>query len=186
MLSKDRITVQLLLSWIFDAKNGFEVPLLILIYPFAEFFAWYKFIDTFSFLDALLVVVTGFFLGLLIMMTQGRAALMQAQMSLAEGKMPGNAILHRGMIMFGGLLILVPGLLCKVAGFMLVFPGFRHISVWYFKWALAGKVANGSFRVFMSGGFPGGFQAGGFRDVAPSHDVLDIKAKVTHTPKNED
>lgn len=166
------------------------MPLLFLLYPFAEIFVWYKFIQVFSFLDALLLVLTGGMLGLLIIFIQGRSVWIQAQQSLMQGKLPTNAILHRGVVMMGGILILLPGLLSKAVGFAFVMPGLRHLIVWYMKWMLAGKIANGSFRVFMAGGFPkdftgfsGSFGGSDFRSshgfpVDPPRDVTDTQTKI--------
>jgi UPF0716 protein FxsA len=142
----------------------------LLIYPFAELYAWYKFIDSFSFLDAVALILTGGVLGILILMLQGRSVLIQTQASLASGQVPANALIHRGLVMLGGLLILVPGLLSKFAGILLVMPGFRHLAVIYLKWALSGKIANGSFRVFMSTGFPGGFNT----NTPTEREVVDV------------
>lgn len=174
------------------------MPALLMLLPLAELFAWYRFIEIFSFLDAVVLVLTGGVLGALIMILQGRSAVMQAQASLIQGKVPTNAILHRGIVMFGGLLIFLPGILSKVVGFAFVMPGIRHLTVWYMKWVLAGKLAKGSLRVFMAGGFPKDFNPENFnfgnfrpppndmRDVTADPNVVDVVPnKIEHKKENE-
>lgn len=169
--------------------------LLLFIYPFAEIYAWYKFIELYSFWDAVLVVFTGGVLGLFIMMIQGRIALFEVQSSLAKGEVPASKALHRGLIMFGGLLIMLPGLLSKIAGTLLVLPGFRHLLALYLKVVLAAKIAQGAFRVFTAGasnmGGMGGFSAHfgkGFpgpempsEDAPAERDVIEVTPQeITH------
>jgi UPF0716 protein FxsA len=159
------------------------MALLFILYPFCEVYAWYLFIERYSFFDACLLVFSAGGVGLLVMQTQGRAALQNLQLALAQGKLPATNIFHRALIMLGGLLIFIPGLLSKFAGTMLVLPGFRHLAVLYLKWYLAGKIAKGSFRVFMAGGFPG-FPDGSKVQDQQERDVVEVKpTQVEHKDK---
>lgn len=140
--------------------------LLFLIYPFVEIYAYYKFIEAYSFMDALLLAIGSAALGLFILTTIGRSALQQIQGQVATGAVPANAVLHRGMIMFGGLLFFVPGLVNDVAGFLFVMPGTRHLLLIWLKAKLARGLFNG--RVFVSGfGFPGGARGGFTTNINP-------------------
>jgi UPF0716 protein FxsA len=160
------------------------MPLLFLLYPFCEAYAWYLFIDRYSFFDAFLLAFSVGGVGLLVMRSQGQTALQNTQLSLAQGKLPSSKIFHSALIMLGGLLLFIPGLLSKFAGTMLVLPGFRHLAVWYLKWYLAGKISKGTFRVFMASGFPG-FGGGFTVDRHPQErDVVDVKpSEIEHKDK---
>ena len=167
--------------------------LLFLIFPFAEVYTYYKFIEAYSFLDAVLFTMTSGILGVIVMSSQGRAAFVGVQAELAQGKIPANMILHRAVLMLGGLLLFIPGILSDVIGLLCIMPGTRHLIVWYVKFSLLKGITKGSVRFFTSnmGGFTAGF--GGFgqgpfarpnasvdndeRDVTPQ--VIDV------TPKNK-
>lgn len=174
--------------------------LLFFLYPLAEIYSWFLFIEKYSFLDALYLLIIGFILGSSIVYLHGKSALLDLQVSLSQGKSPATNVFHRALIMFGGLLIMAPGILSKMAGTVFVLPGFRHLCVLYFKWSFARKLAAGTFKVFMGGAGAGpSFGAGsgfGFdvqpqpmRDVhqAPSDLVLDVTPeKVIHSDSTDD
>ncbi len=163
------------------------MPMLIVLFPFAEIYAWYLFIDRYSFVDALLLVITTGALGFFVMTIHGRATIMSVQNALAQGEMPEGNLLHRGAIIFGGMLLAVPGLISKVLGTLLILPGTRHVLVIYLKIFIAGKIAKGSFHVFAAGNL-GGFAAKGFRaeNRPEARDVVEIKPKsIEHQDKNE-
>ncbi len=155
--------------------------LLLFIFPFAEFYAWYLFIDHYSFLDALLLMFFGGGFGLMIIRTQGQNVMMDMQRSFAVGKMPERYLIHRGMIILGGFLIMVPGILTKVLGTILILPGFRHFAVWFLKWYFLGKIAKGAFRVFSMGGMPG---MGNYNQ--SERDVVEIQPKRIEDIKKQD
>jgi len=156
--------------------------LFLVLFPVAEFYAWYLFIDHYSFLDALILMFFGGGFGLMIIRTQGKSVLVDLQVALAQGRPPEAYLLHRGIVMFGGLLIMLPGILTKVFGSFFILPGVRHLLVWYMKWYLFGKIAKGSFRIFAMGGMPGMGQRQSWEantEGAPpaERDVVEIRPK---------
>lgn len=154
---------------------------LILAYPFAEVYAFYRFIDAYSFWDAVLLVMTSGLLGLTLLMIQGRASLNGLQASMAQGKVPANQLIHKAVMMLGALLILVPGIISDVIGVLCVLPISRHLIVMYLKVALAKGMLKG--RVFVSGfGFPQPSSAPFERDAT----VVDVTPiEITHTDKKD-
>lgn len=167
--------------------------LLLLAYPFAEIYTFYRFIDAYSFLDALLLVMTSGALGMLLLVIQGKSSFQGLQTSLTQGKIPANQLLHKAVMMLGALLILVPGIISDVVGVLCVLPISRHLIVLYLKSALGKSLLKG--RVFVSGfGFPNG---GGFRQWNPGASpqvtpeerdatVVDITPiEITHTDKKD-
>lgn len=123
-------------------------PVFFLLYPLAEIYSFYRFIEAFSFFDAVLWVLLSGFLGMSILAIQGKAAIKGLQASLNQGKIPGNEILHRGLIMFGGFLLLIPGIISDVIGFLCILPISRHLIASYLKIALAKGITRGRLGFF--------------------------------------
>ena len=115
------------------------------------------------------------------------ATIATLQQSAAQGTMPKDAVLHRATTMFGGLLLMVPGLIAKVVGTMLILPGTRHFLIWWFRIYITAKLASGAFKVFSSMQFPnGGFRTGTSYTETPSgsefrtqgeREVFEVKPK---------
>jgi len=178
--------------------------LIIFLYPIAEIMAFYYLIQATSFWDAILFVMTSGLLGAAIMWTQGRGVLIQMQVQMAQGKAPSNLILHRGLVMLGGLLIFLPGLISDAIGVLLVLPGTRHLIVWYFKLALAKGILKKGFggrvHVFTGNfgrGFGGKFDSAGSSDfqanpgsqqnIEREAEVVDVTPiEITHENKPRD
>ncbi len=166
---------------------------LFLLYPFAELYVFYKFIEAYSFADALFLVFLSGILGILIMKIQGKATLQSFQQNIVQGKLPTNQILHRSLVVVGGLLLLIPGIISDVLGILCILPGTRHLLVWYLKAMFAKGLLRG--RVFVHGfGRPGaggpGFGAGGpsfGTGVERDAQVVDIEPiEITHERKDQD
>jgi UPF0716 protein FxsA len=147
--------------------------LLIVLYPFAEIFAFYQFIQAYSFWDALILVIFSGLLGSLIIRLQGQATLGMLQKDLSQGKIPTGQILHRSLVILGGFLLFLPGILSDILGVLCILPGSRHLIAWYLKSLIARGVFRG--RVFMSG-FGSTFGAG-FRRGRPSFEPEDIRVE---------
>lgn len=70
------------------------------------------------------VVVTGFF-GAALARRQGLQAWLAIQRELREGRMPGGTLVDGLLILIGGIVLLTPGLLTDLFGFLLLIPGTR-------------------------------------------------------------
>jgi UPF0716 protein FxsA len=123
--------------------------LLLLIYPFAEIYVFYKFIEAYSFADALFLVILSSLVGITIMKLQGKATLQLFQQNLMQGQLPATQILHRALVVVGGLLFLVPGIISDILGALCILPGSRHLLVWYLKAMFAKGMLRG--RVYFNG-----------------------------------
>lgn len=169
--------------------------LLILIFPFVELFLFYKFIQAYSFLDALFLVFLSGVLGVFIMKLQGKATLQSFQKDLVQGRLPATQILHRGLVVVGGLLLLIPGIASDVMGILCILPGSRHLLVLYLKAMFARGLLRG--RVYMNGFGRGPFGPGGPTDGFTAHrpferqperdaQVVDIEPlEITHQRKDD-
>ena len=73
----------------------------------------------------LLILVTGV-VGAVVAKRQGMAALRQIRAQLAAGQMPGPAIVDGVIILVAGALLITPGVLTDIAGFLCLVPATRR------------------------------------------------------------
>jgi UPF0716 protein FxsA len=170
----------------------------------AEIFIFFSFVEKFGFFTTLGYYLLPCLLGILIMSSIGRIAVMNLQSSLNRGALPANKLLHSGAIFLSGLCFLVPSFFTRIIGVILLLPGLRHLAVWRFKIFMAKKMAEGAvkgsfqfggaggasgFRFYnFSSGFPPGSEAEEFgpNEEREIHDVevLDVTPlEVTHEKK---
>lgn len=172
----------------------------------AEIFIFFTFVQHYGFFNTLGLYLLPCLLGIFIVSTIGRMAMMTLQGTMSQGQLPGTKILHTGAIFISGLMFLVPSFFTRVVGLVLFLPGLRHLAVWRFKIFMAQKIAKGGATGFSFGGngfgFSTGFGRGGFggpggfnptnefpgeRDVTASSAQIDVTPiKVTHEPKKTD
>ncbi|QLY25137.1 FxsA family protein [Bdellovibrio sp. KM01] len=127
----------------------------------AEIIIFFSVVRIAGFFNTMLIYFVPCLLGILIVNTVGRMAMMSLQSTVSRGQLPANKLLHSGAVFISGLCFLVPSAFTRIAGVFLLLPGFRHLIVWRFKLYMAKKMASGSARVFnFGGGGPFGF--GGF------------------------
>ncbi len=93
----------------------------------------------------LIVVLTGI-LGASLAKSQGLMILTKIQSNMSQGSIPGKHIIHGLMVFAGGLLLMTPGILTDIFGFLLVLPGSRHFLYVWVKLALAKAAASGKFK----------------------------------------
>ncbi|MGI6575249.1 MAG: FxsA family protein [bacterium] len=77
-----------------------------------------------------LVIGTGF-VGAFLAKSQGLFLLYRIQAQLAQGELPTSDLLHGLLVLVGGLLLLAPGLLTDITGFLFLFPLSR---TWFKGW----------------------------------------------------
>ncbi len=94
-----------------------------------------------------IVLVTGA-LGASLARSQGLATLQKVQQEMAEGRVPAGALLEGLLILLAGALLITPGLLTDLTGFLLLVPPLRA--------ALQRTVARAIRRRMQAQGAPGG------------------------------
>ena len=146
-------------------------------FPFiiAEFVIFWMAVSKFGFLTTMGYYLLPCLLGLFIVSTMGKVAMMTLQGSVARGQMPANKMLHSGAIFLSGILFLIPSFFTRVIGIVLFLPGLRHFAVWRLKLYMAKQIAKGTqgFSFNMGGGpfgFGTGMGGGGFRRYEYRHD----------------
>jgi UPF0716 protein FxsA len=91
----------------------------------------------------ILVVVTGF-VGAGLARAQGLQALTNIQRDLQEGRMPAGSLLDGVLILAAGLLLVTPGLLTDLTGFLLLLPPARAALRTWIGRKLEARLRNGS------------------------------------------
>jgi UPF0716 protein FxsA len=125
-----------------------------------------------------LVVITGI-VGAYLARDQGLKVIREFQESLAQGKIPTNPIVEGALILVAAALLVTPGVITDIIGFLFVIPQSRKIIAEFLRQYFAGKIAEGAYTQSRSGGF---YHNVSF-DPPPSqkkkpdkdHDVIDIE-----------
>jgi len=91
-----------------------------------------------------IIIFTGI-LGAYLVKNQGFMILKKIQNDLNDGIMPGDSLIQGAIILAGGILLLTPGFVTDILGFIFLIPVSRNIVKKYLlKW-LKGKIKDGSF-----------------------------------------
>lgn len=103
-------------------------------------------------------------LGLFIVSSMRRFAWTQMQVSMMQGQMPAQTMLHSALVFVSGLLFLVPSFFTRVLGVIFFLPGLRHLASWKIKKVLQQKMTKGGGAFGFSQNFGFGNMGGaGFR-----------------------
>jgi len=94
----------------------------------------------------LLVVLTGAF-GLTLVKRQGIAIIQQIQREMSIGNVPAPQMIDGVMILVAGALLVTPGLITDVSGFLLLIPFMREKIRFWLKKKLEEKVRSGYIQV---------------------------------------
>ena len=90
------------------------------------------------------IILTGI-IGTYLVKSQGFMILRKIQNDLNEGIMPGDSLIQGAIILAGGILLLTPGFVTDILGFIFLMPASRNILKKYLlKW-LKGKIKEGNF-----------------------------------------
>ena len=91
-----------------------------------------------------IIILTGI-IGAYLVKSQGFMILRKIQNDLNEGIMPGDSLIQGAIILAGGILLLTPGFITDILGFIFLIPVSRNIVKKYLlKW-LKGKIKEGNF-----------------------------------------
>lgn len=90
------------------------------------------------------IILTGI-IGTYLVKNEGFMILRKIQNDLNEGIMPGDSLIQGAIILAGGILLLTPGFVTDILGFIFLMPVSRSIVKKYLlKW-LKGKIKEGNF-----------------------------------------
>jgi UPF0716 protein FxsA len=118
------------------------------------------------------VLLTGW-AGAVLARLEGMRILAKFQQELAEGRVPGQAILDGASVLVGGAFLLAPGVLTDVTGLALLFPPTRRLIQRWVRKRLERGLTDGSIRVMtMAQGPASRWQEAGTRG-SEAHRGLD-------------
>jgi UPF0716 protein FxsA len=101
------------------------------ITPFLEIYLLIKIGSYMGAFNTLIVVILTGFLGALLARYQGLQAMLRVRESLAHGEMPAEHLLDALLILLAGIVLLTPGFLTDLAGFLILIPTTRfHFKRW--------------------------------------------------------
>ena len=96
------------------------------IIPIIEIYLLIEIGSIFGVLTAITLVILTGFLGAFMARMQGLQTLFRKQESLREGRMPSSDLLDALLIVIAGVVLLTPGFLTDLAGFLLLIPTTRN------------------------------------------------------------
>ena len=140
--------------------------LLFLVVPIVELMLLIEVGRRIGTLDTLALIVLTGVLGATLARYQGLQVVRQVQLEMAEGRLPGSALLDGMIILVAAALLVTPGILTDAVGFLCLIPGVREAAkalLW--RW-LQNRVQRGDVRVTMH--FDG---SGSGRADGPVYDV---------------
>ena len=106
------------------------MPLLVLLFivlPIAELYVIIQVGQEIGVLPTLGLLIADSFLGAVLARSQGRSAWRAFNLALAEGRVPARETFDGAMIILGGALLLTPGFITDVFGFVLLLPPTRAL-----------------------------------------------------------
>lgn len=168
----------------------FFIPLpLVLI----EILAFTTFVHFYNFWDVFLAYLLPSFAGAVLFSLTGRSIMMSLQGGLVQGQMPADRVLHRGAVLVGAILLIIPSFSSRVLAVFLIIPGLRHLAIFIFKTYLFQRLAKSRFSFVKFGGGGGGFQRGGpfpFEPQPPQERDVEVvnvtPIEITHTKISEE
>lgn len=93
-----------------------------------------------------LIILTGI-VGAYLAKREGLQTIRRAQEQLAYGQIPGESVLDGICILIGGTLLLTPGFITDVVGFLLLFPPSRKPFKFFIKNALRKRIEKGNLKI---------------------------------------
>ena len=89
-----------------------------------------------------IVVLTGI-AGAALAKHQGLEVIKRIQTEMSFGQMPGDALFDGALVLVGGVLLLTPGILTDVTGFLLLVPLSRNLTKKYLRNWVSKKIQSG-------------------------------------------
>jgi len=101
---------------------------LFVLWPLAELFVIVKVSEWLGFLWMLLLLVISWPVGTRLLRAQGRVALGRLGDAVTQGRTPAREVVDGALVLFGGLLLIVPGFITDAIGLLLLVPPIRSLA----------------------------------------------------------
>ena len=130
-----------------------------------------------------LVVTTGI-VGAALARLEGLRTVQRIQGELARGRLPGEAMMDGAAILFGGALLLTPGILTDLVGFSFLFPFTRKTLLARIRKGLEKRLETGAIRITTFGGGLGDPGHPWETEDSGAADVPDSSGEIVVEPRN--
>ena len=107
--------------------------------PLVEIYLLIKLGQNFGAITSILLVIFTGILGAYLARMEGLRTLFRIQETMREGRMPGEELLDALLIAIAGLVLITPGFITDVAGFLLLFPFTRMLAKNWLKERMSAK-----------------------------------------------
>lgn len=125
------------------------------------------------------IVILTALVGTSLLRSQGLAAFGRAQTAMSEGRLPVEEVIHGFCLVIAGALLLTPGFLTDIAGFLLFVPPVRLLLA---RAAMKWFAKNGTVHMHTGPGHPGG-PAGGSYPGSNDPTIVDGEAEEVDPPR---
>lgn len=102
---------------------------------------------TIGFLPTIALIILTGVVGAYLAKREGLQTLRKAQQQLAYGQIPGESVIDGICIIIGGTLLLTPGFITDIMGFLLLFPPTRKPFKFFIKTVLRKKIDRGNMKI---------------------------------------
>lgn len=109
------------------------IPLLLLCVPTVEIAAFIVVGQQIGLLPTLALILATAIAGSILLRVQGFGVLRRIRQTMETGQPPGRDLVHGAMILVAGVLLLLPGFVSDVLGFLLFIPQVRDLTWNLFK-----------------------------------------------------
>ncbi|AZU60034.1 FxsA family protein [Neobacillus mesonae] len=121
--------------------------LLIVAIPAAEIAVLLLSGKTIGVWPTLLIILATGVLGAYLAKREGLQTIRRAQEQLRHGQIPGSAVLDGICILVGGILLLTPGFITDITGFLMLFPPTRKVFKLFMLNSIRKRIERGNIKI---------------------------------------
>ncbi|WP_066390381.1 FxsA family protein [Neobacillus mesonae] len=121
--------------------------LLIVAIPAAEIAVLLLSGKTIGVWPTLLIILATGVLGAYLAKREGLQTIRRAQEQLRHGQIPGSAVLDGICILVGGVLLLTPGFITDITGFLMLFPPTRKVFKLFMLNSIRKRIERGNIKI---------------------------------------
>jgi len=122
-----------------------KLYLLFIIVPVVELYILIEVGKKIGSLNTIGIIILTGILGAYLVKSQGFMILKKIQNDLNESILPGNSLIQGAIILAGGILLLTPGFVTDIIGFIFLLPVSRRMVKKYLLRWLKSKIKEGNF-----------------------------------------
>ena len=132
-----------------QSVQNYPMPYLFLLFLFMPVIEIWLIIQVGSSIGAgwtIMLIFFTAFLGAILLRRQGISTLFRARQKMDEGQVPAREMLEGLMLAFAGALMLTPGFVTDVVGFLILLPPVRSVLIHHFKANMVFVASGGQYR----------------------------------------